>query len=259
MVHGSSLDFQISALPSELLPASCTNDPLLPAPSIWKTLKTIPLGIEFSCRLWSQYLPYLCSITPNTPRIPSSCLPGYSSGHSPGFKAPASPCSPPPLPHRVSSSSGVSVFPLLQPRPSPDPPACITSRLIYYNSATILRQPCLLGASLPPTPICLTRARLTFLSQRPGHHCLLDKAQAPQLNYSICKSHLVNPGLKHLQWLAMVKGQRPGPFPWPTGPHLLWPLQGSLRRRARFPTPACSLCALHPHSLHLPVPVVASP
>lgn len=165
---------------------------------------------------------------------------------------------PAPLPHRVSSSSRVSVFPFPQPRLSPDPPARISSRLIY-NSTTILRQPCLSGAPLPPTPICLTRARLAFLSQRPGHHCLLNKAQAPQLTYSIYKSHLVNPGLKHLQRLAMLKGQRPGPFPGPTGPHLLWPLQGSIRRRASFPTPACSLFSLHPHSPHLSVSAVASP
>lgn len=57
MVHGSSLDFQSSALPSGLLSASCTNGPFLSTPSIWKTLKTIPLVTEFSCRPWSQMPP----------------------------------------------------------------------------------------------------------------------------------------------------------------------------------------------------------
>lgn len=166
MVHGSSLDFQISALPSELLPASCTNDPLSPPSASGRLLKPYHWALNYLADLGLRIF-HICAPSPQILlRSPHPASQATLLAIPLGSRLLLPPA---PLPHRVSSSSGVSVFPLLQPRPSPDPPACIASRLIYYNSATILRQPSLSGASLPPTPICLTRARLTFLSQRPGH------------------------------------------------------------------------------------------
>ena len=236
--------------------------PFSPPPAYGRPLKPYHWALNSLADLGLkclQDLPYLCCIIPNSthssdPLIPP---PRLLFRPFPWVQTSCSPLLPSPTEYHLVPGSLWSPFhsPGHPQTHQPVSPHALSS----ITAPTILRQPCLSGASLPPTPICLTRARLTFLSQCPGHHCLLNKAQAPQLTYSIYKSHLVNPGLKHLQWLAMLKGQRPGPFPGPTGPHLLWPFQGSIRRRASFPTSACSLFSLHLHSLHLSVPAVASP
>lgn len=153
MVHGSSLDFQISALPSGLLPASRTNTSFLSAPSIWKTLKTIPLGTEFSCRPWSQMPPGSSISVLHHPKLDTLLRSPHPASQAtlPAIPLGSSLLLPPaPLPHRVSSSSRVSVFPFPQPRPSPDPPARISSRLIFYNSANY-SPPALPLGCLPPS------------------------------------------------------------------------------------------------------------
>ena len=114
-----------------------------------------------------------------------------------------------PSPHcHFPTSSGVSVCPL-PAQAKPGSPARVSSPLIYSTGPAHPRH--LHSRGLPPTPICLTRARLSFLSQRQGRHCLPDKGQAPQLTYSKHKSSLVNPWLQHLQGLALLQGERPGP------------------------------------------------